>query len=528
MAYQALYRKYRPQRFDQMVGQEAILKTLRNQLRTGRISHAYLFCGTRGTGKTSTAKIFAKAINCLDPQDGEPCGKCSLCQAMEEGRSVNVMEIDAASNNGVDNIRDIREEVKYPPTEGKYKIYIIDEVHMLSTGAFNALLKTLEEPPEHVIFILATTDPQKVPATILSRCQRFDFRRISAAEIAATLRSYVEQEGAKATDEALHTIATLADGSLRDSLSILDQCLAFFFDEELTEEKVLDIAGAVDRSIFFALADGLRQKQIQTLLELVDEVVTLGREIPTFTAQLVEHFRSLLIAATVEEGAFLLDVSGEQFAALKTQAETFSPEELTYYIRRFSALLSELKYSQSPRVLMEVELITLCAPSESTDSSSILARLSMLERQIQTGVVVQAAPAQAKKPSKPKKERPKALPEDVQAVISHWDDWAGECDTVSALLLKDCQPVYMEDGKLTVVCKDETKQDIIKKRLPQLQETIDGHLEKEMDVKTITETDYKAWEELTYGGLEEETPSSDDPDFDSLMRGYFPEAEIQE
>ena len=261
MAYQALYRKYRPQRFDQMVGQEAILKTLRNQLRTGRISHAYLFCGTRGPGKTSTARIFAKAINCLDPQDGEPCGKCSLCQAMEEGRSVNVMEIDAASNNGVDNIRDIREEVKYPPTEGKYKIYIIDEVHMLSTGAFNALLKTLEEPPEHVIFILATTDPQKVPATILSRCQRFDFRRISAAEIAATLRSYVEQEGAKATDEALHTIATLADGSLRDSLSILDQCLAFFFDEELTEEKVLDIAGAVDRSIFFALADGLRQNR---------------------------------------------------------------------------------------------------------------------------------------------------------------------------------------------------------------------------------------------------------------------------
>ena len=242
MAYQALYRKFRPDTFDGVVGQDHIVRTLKNEIVSDMVSHAYLFCGTRGTGKTSTAKIFAKAINCLSPKDGEPCGKCAMCTAIQEGRSVNVIEIDAASNNGVDNIRDIREEVKYPPTEGKYKVYIIDEVHMLSPGAFNALLKTLEEPPAHVIFILATTDPQKVPVTILSRCQRFDFKRISSGEITKTLKKYIKIEGAQAEESALSAIGRLADGSMRDSLSILDQCLAFYHNEVITEDKVLEVA----------------------------------------------------------------------------------------------------------------------------------------------------------------------------------------------------------------------------------------------------------------------------------------------
>lgn len=261
MAYTALYRKFRPQTFESVIGQEHIVRTLKNQMKTGRVSHAYLFCGTRGTGKTSTAKIFARAINCTNPTaDGEPCNECAVCKDILAGRSVNVIEIDAASNNGVDNIREIREEVKYPPTQGKYKVYIIDEVHMLSAAAFNALLKTLEEPPAHVIFILATTDPQKVPATILSRVQRFDFRRITTETIAQTLMGYLKEEGQQATPEAVRYVAHLGDGSMRDSLSILDQCLAFFSGEEVTLEKVLDIMGAVDQTIFFEMTDALAKR----------------------------------------------------------------------------------------------------------------------------------------------------------------------------------------------------------------------------------------------------------------------------
>lgn len=262
MSYTALYRKFRPNTFASVIGQEHIIKTIKNQILTNRVSHAYLFCGTRGTGKTSTAKIFARAINCLSPKNGNPCNHCELCTAALENRSMNVIEIDAASNNGVDNIREIREEVKYPPTQGYYKVYIIDEVHMLSSGAFNALLKTLEEPPAHIVFILATTDPQKVPATILSRCQRFDFHRITTEEITQTLLNYMKTENIDVEEQALHYIARLGDGSMRDALSILDQCIAFYSDETLTLDKVLDVVGAVDNSILFSMTDAILQISI--------------------------------------------------------------------------------------------------------------------------------------------------------------------------------------------------------------------------------------------------------------------------
>ena len=269
MSYTALYRKFRPDTFSGVIGQEHIVKTIKNQILSDRVSHAYLFCGTRGTGKTSTAKIFARAINCLAPKEGNPCNECTLCRAALENRSMNVIEIDAASNNGVDNIREIREEVKYPPTQGKYKVYIIDEVHMLSSGAFNALLKTLEEPPEHVIFILATTDPQKVPATILSRCQRFDFHRITTEQIAQTLSEYMKIEDIPVQKEALHYIARLGDGSMRDSLSILDQCTAFYSDELLTLEKVLDVVGAVDNSILFSVVEAILLKDAKKSMDFI-------------------------------------------------------------------------------------------------------------------------------------------------------------------------------------------------------------------------------------------------------------------
>ena len=261
MSYTALYRKWRPRVFGDVKGQDHIVTTLQNQIRSERIGHAYLFCGTRGTGKTSVAKIFAKAVNCEHPEDGSPCGECPSCQQIQAGTSLNVVEIDAASNNGVENIREIRDQVQYPPTEGKYRVYIIDEVHMLSTGAFNALLKTLEEPPSYVIFILATTEVHKIPITVLSRCQRYDFRRITVDTIADRLKELTDAEGMAVEDRALRYVAKAGDGSMRDALSLLDQCAAFHYGETLTYENVLDVLGAVDNRVFRELFGALRNGQ---------------------------------------------------------------------------------------------------------------------------------------------------------------------------------------------------------------------------------------------------------------------------
>lgn len=260
MSYTALYRKWRPASFQQVKGQDHIVQTLKNQITSGRVGHAYLFCGTRGTGKTSIAKIFARAVNCESPIDGSPCNECQICRGIASGSSMNVVEIDAASNNGVENIREIREQVQYPPTEGKYRVYIIDEVHMLSTGAFNALLKTLEEPPSYVIFILATTEVNKIPITVLSRCQRYDFKRISRDTLAARLKELAEAEQIPAEDKALAYIAKAADGSMRDALSLLDQCVAFYYDSLLTYEHVLEVLGAVDSTVFSQLLRAVLEK----------------------------------------------------------------------------------------------------------------------------------------------------------------------------------------------------------------------------------------------------------------------------
>ena len=270
MAYTALYRKFRPNEFEDVKGQEHIVTTLKNQIKADRIGHAYLFCGTRGTGKTTVAKIFAKAVNCEHPVDGSPCGECASCRAIAAGNSMNVIEIDAASNNGVDNIREIKEEVNYSPTEGRYKVYIIDEVHMLSIGAFNALLKTLEEPPSYVIFILATTEAHKIPITILSRCQRYDFRRISIDTISARLNDLMVQEGVEVEEKAIRYVAKAADGSMRDALSLLDQCIAFYLGQKLTYDHVLEVLGAVDTEIFSALLRKILEKNITGSIALLE------------------------------------------------------------------------------------------------------------------------------------------------------------------------------------------------------------------------------------------------------------------
>ena len=295
MSYTALYRKFRPSTFDQVKGQDHIVQTLKNQINANRIGHAYLFCGTRGTGKTSVAKIMAKAVNCESPVDGSPCNQCAMCQKINSQTSMNVIEIDAASNNGVDNIRQIRDEIQYSPSSGKYTVYIIDEVHMLSIGAFNALLKTLEEPPAYVIFILATTEPHKIPITILSRCQRYDFKRISIDTIAARLSELMEKESIEVEDKAIRYVAKAADGSMRDALSLLDQCIAFYLGQKLTYDNVLDVLGAVDNEIFSRLIRSVIDSDVTTSLNILDEIIMQGREPGQFVNDFIWYLYEFFI-----------------------------------------------------------------------------------------------------------------------------------------------------------------------------------------------------------------------------------------
>ena len=359
MAYQALYRKWRPATFDDVVGQDAVAGTLKNQIRTGRIGHAYLFCGTRGCGKTSLAKIMARAVNCPEAvsHGGNPCNECVSCSSIMGGSSMNVFEIDAASNNGVDNIRDIREQVEYPPTEGKYKVYIIDEVHMLSAGAFNALLKTLEEPPSYVIFILATTDPQKVPQTILSRCQRYDFRRIGKAAIIGYINKIRAAEGFPAEDKAIAYIADAADGSMRDALSILDQCLAYARGEELSYEKVLEVLGAADMSVFSDLYRAVAERKTETVLKIIDEVIASGKEAGLFISDFIWYLRNVLLASATGGGGGVLDVTEDSLERIREDAKLLSTARLIGMISDMAALQNRARFAPAKRVLLEVELI---------------------------------------------------------------------------------------------------------------------------------------------------------------------------
>lgn len=337
MSYTALYRKFRPQEFEDVKGQEHIVTTLKNQIKADRIGHAYLFCGTRGTGKTTVAKIFAKAVNCEHPVDGSPCGKCPACQGIAAGTSMNVIEIDAASNNGVDNIRQIREEVSYRPTEGKYKVYIIDEVHMLSAGAFNALLKTLEEPPAYVIFILATTEAHKIPITILSRCQRYDFHRISIDTITDRLAELMRTEQVDVEERALRYVAKAGDGSMRDALSLLDQCIAFHLGEKLTYENVLEVLGAVDTEVFSALLRQVLAKDVTGAIRTVDHLVDQGRELGQMVNDFTWYMRNLLLIQSADDMEEVLDMSADHLAALKEEAQMVEPETLIRYIRIFQS-----------------------------------------------------------------------------------------------------------------------------------------------------------------------------------------------
>lgn len=335
MSYTALYRKFRPLSFEDVKGQDHIVTTLQNQIKAERIGHAYLFCGTRGTGKTSVAKIFAKAVNCENHVGGSPCGECKMCRAISSGTSMNVIEIDAASNNGVDNIREIREEVDYRPTQGKYKVYIIDEVHMLSIGAFNALLKTLEEPPEYVIFILATTEAHKIPVTILSRCQRYDFKRITIDTIADRMRELLNKEKVEAEEKAIRYIAKAADGSMRDALSLLDQCIAFYLGQKLTYDHVLEVLGAVDTEVFSKLLRQLASCSVNGVLGTLEELVMQGRELSQMAADFTWYLRNLLFVQSSDNMEDVLDVSSENLKQLEEEAKLIETDTLLRYIRIF-------------------------------------------------------------------------------------------------------------------------------------------------------------------------------------------------
>ena len=399
MGYQALYRRYRPARFDDFVGQEAVIRTLRSQVMSGRIAHAYLFCGTRGTGKTSTAKVFARAVNCENPDRGEPCGACATCRALLGESSLDILEIDAASNNGVDEIRDLREKVKYPPQNGRYRVYIIDEVHMLSQGAFNALLKTLEEPPSYVVFILATTEPQKLPATILSRCQRFDFGRIPAHQIIDRLRVALEEGGIKAEEAALARIARAAEGGMRDAWSIMDMCLGYAQEdgEGLTEALVLQVLGAADKRFLFEFADKLIGADAIGVLTLIDEMMRAGREVQVFVRDVSGHLRNLMLADVCgeEHTAQLLEVTKEDAVAYVEQARRTSHTRLMRMLDLFLQSETDMKWAAQPRFALEAAALRACEPEESLQLEALIARVDELERKIREGeIAVASAPKQ--------------------------------------------------------------------------------------------------------------------------------------
>lgn len=451
MSYQALYRKWRPSTFEDVKGQDHIVMTLKNQIKLDRVGHAYLFCGTRGTGKTTIAKIFAKAVNCENPVDGSPCGECPTCKAIADGVSLNVAEIDAASNNGVDNIRQIREEVEYSPTTGKKKVYIIDEVHMLSIGAFNALLKTLEEPPEYVIFILATTEASKIPITILSRCQRYDFHRISIDTISDRLAELMKYENINVEERALRYIAKAADGSMRDALSLIDQCIAFYLGQDLKYENVLEVLGAVDTTVFEQTLRCIVNGDVQGCLSMVETIVMQGRDLGQFCADFVWYLRNLLLAAStddLEKLSDVIDMSSDNLAQLSEDAKLADADTFMRYIRVMSDLSNELKTATQKRIKLEVTLIKLCRPAMDSheDIGELTGRVGQLEGQLEQamralketkeqlskGYVPKNAQQMANlsgAPAKPVEKRViEALPEDISRIAASWNDIVGSID----------------------------------------------------------------------------------------------------
>lgn len=500
MSYTALYRKFRPTDFESVKGQDHIVTTLKNEIRTGRIGHAYLFCGTRGTGKTTVAKILAKAVNCENPVDGSPCNNCSMCQRINRQVSMNVAEIDAASNNGVANIRDIIDEVQYSPAEGKYRVYIIDEVHMLSTGAFNALLKTLEEPPSYVIFILATTEAHKIPITILSRCQRYDFKRISIDTITARMEELTDSEGVEAEDKALRYIAKAADGSLRDALSLLDQCIAFYLGQKLSYENVLDVLGAVDTSVYSEMFNNIINSDVAGCTRLINSMLVSGRDLNQFVTEFIWYLRNLLLMKYTSDVDGIIDASSSQLASMKEEAGKISTDVLSRYIYILSELSAQIRYASQKRVLAEIAFIKLCKPQMDTeqDLSLLVSRIEELERKIEnintTGIHVDIplenynVPVTEEKTQIPETVQA-AVPDDVKEVIKNWNSILSKLGRSGQTMLEGVKRSVSENGELLLGFADPVSEGYFKqddsRQLEALKTIISNVTGKDVIIKTM-------------------------------------------
>ncbi len=490
MSYTALYRKFRPVRFVDVKGQEHIVTTLKNQLNAERIGHAYLFCGSRGTGKTTIAKIFARAVNCENPCEGDPCGTCDTCRAISAGASMNVIEIDAASNNGVDNIREIVDEVSYSPAQGKYKVYIIDEVHMLSIGAFNALLKTLEEPPSYVIFILATTEVHKIPITILSRCQRYDFRRITVDTITGRMQELMQAEGTAVEEKALRYIAKAADGSMRDALSLLDQCIAFHFGETLTYEMALDVLGAVDTSVFSKMLRLLLDENIIGAIELLEDMIIQGRELTQFVADFTWYLRNLLLAgASADALEDVIDMSADNLKNLQEEAEMADAAVIMRYIRIFSEVSDRIRHATQKRILLETTLIRVCRPEMEQEKDALTARIAALEKKFAEGTFAMDRPAasmaaasdpaaatvsSSQVPAQKARALMAAIPEDVRSLVERWNHVISGAQMPMKQYLREARPSLSQDGHLLLVLQDGLASDYF--RQPENSQRLDEHL----------------------------------------------------
>ena len=500
MSYTALYRKFRPTTFEDVKGQDHIVTTLRNQIKAGRIGHAFLFTGTRGTGKTTSAQILARAVNCESPVNGNPCGDCPMCRSIAAGTSMNVIEIDAASNNGVDNIREIVEEVRYSPTEGKYKVYIIDEVHMLSAGAFNALLKTLEEPPSYVIFILATTEVHKIPITILSRCQRYDFRRITVEEIAGRLKELTTAENLSVEDRALRYVATAADGSMRDAISLLDQCVAFYLGETLTYDKVLEVLGTVDVSIFGKLMAHIRTGNVTDCLRLLDEIVARGRELTQFTVDFTWYLRNLLLAKASEELMDTMEIPTDYREAFLQEVHANEADRLVRFIRIFSELTNQIRYASQKRVLVEVALIKLCKPQMEQGQDALADRLARVEDALEHGVVT-VRPGDgvvaSNETESPMEEVPAnypvALPEDITEVARNWQQISSKLPGSIKVSLSSARPSVGEGNQLLLVFTEAFDKEFMEQgdHLETIKNCIRSQIQKEVEVQAVLATNQR-------------------------------------
>ncbi len=443
--YQALYRKWRPKVFSDVVGQPQVTKTLKNEIQLGRLSHAYLFTGSRGTGKTSCAKILAKAINCLNIQNGDPCGKCEICLGIDNGSILDVVEIDAASNNGVENIRALREEASFTPSSAKFRVYIIDEVHMLSIGAFNALLKILEEPPKHVVFILATTEVHKIPDTILSRCQRFDFHKIDSTSMVERIKYICNQEGKTIDDDAALMISRLSDGALRDALSLLDQC--FSKGDHITYSIVENTAGLSGNSHIFSLCEYIITQNNFEALTLISKLNESSKDMEKLLCELLGHFRNLMLFKTINDPSSLVSLSKDEFETLSNQAKKLSLEEIIYIIDSIQNSISRMSLGINKRIETEMCIVKLCSPQLNDTNLSLLDRISKLERAIKSGSinvtnsqnttsteikhtnkndVVKQAPVSTKEPEKKisnTEQSPTKSIEDIQKDAVKMNDW---------------------------------------------------------------------------------------------------------